>query len=158
MKPPRISSLAARLEARGAVANARHDVHGRAAVAVSLLERAHEVRKLDIEILDLERMISKISDTQESKHYQFKFWIFKLDIAVADKKQLEKLVAVLTTRRDALLGSAGAARIKLAEQLAAELMREARKSPDAETDEEEPSPLSPPPLLNGGAPVSRWGA
>lgn len=157
MKAPRITSLAARLEARSAVSKARHEVHGRASVAVSVLERAHEVRRLDIEILDLERVISKISDTQKAEHYRFKLGPFKLDLVIADKKQLEKLISVLKTWREGLLGSDGAARIKLAEQLAAELMREARKAPDAET-EEESSSLSPPPLLNGGAPVSRWGA
>ena len=157
MKPPRISSLTARLEARRAVAEARHEVHGRAAVAVSMLEREHEVRRLDVEILDLERMISKISDTQKAETYRFKlFGLFKLDVVIADKKQLEKLVAVLTTRRDALLGTAGAARIKLAEQLATELLRETREAPDADT--EEPEPPEPLPALNGRPPVSRWGA
>ena len=156
MKAPRISSLAARLEARRAVANARHEVHGRASVAVSLLERAHEIRQLDLEILKLERVISKISDTQKAESYRFKlFGLFKLDVVIADKKQLEKLVAVLKAWREALLGSCGAARVKLAEQLAAELMREAREAPDADAEEPEPST---PPVLNGKTPISRWGA
>jgi uncharacterized protein (DUF1015 family) len=155
MKPPRISSLAARLEARRAVSDARHEVHGRASVAVSMLERAHEVRRLDVEILDLERVISKISDTQKAETYRFKLLgLFKLDVVIADKKQLEKLVAVLKAWREALLGSDGAARIELAERLAAELVRGAREAPEAK--EPEPSPSLP--LLNGSSPVSRWGA
>ena len=143
MKLPSISSLAARRDARRLVSAARHEVHGRAAVAVSLLERAHEVRRLDLEILDLERVIAKIADTQKAETYRFKLGPIKFDLVIADKKQLEKLVDMLKTWRQGLLGSDGAARIELAEQLAAELLREAGEAPAADTEEQNSRSSSP---------------
>jgi hypothetical protein len=152
VKPPKFSSLAGRLETRRAVAEARHAVHARAEVAVSMLERSHQVRTLDVEVLELEKIIARISDTQKPERHRIRFGPIKLDLVISDKEQLRKLVSVLKTWREALLGTDGEARIALAEQLAAELT----KSHAAKPMREDPPPE--PPLQNGHSPVSRWGA
>jgi hypothetical protein len=154
VKVPKSPTLARHLEARQAVAEARHAVHARAEVAVSLLERAHQVRALDVEILDIERVIARISDTQKPERHRFRFGSVKVDLVISDQEQLRKLVAALRAWREALLGTDGEARIALAERLAAELMRGGSVS-QTRTDQP-PDPV--PPLLNGHAPVSRWGA
>jgi len=149
-----LSSLAARLETRRLIAEARHAVHAQASVAVSLLERAHEVRALDVEVLDLERVIARISETQKPERHRIRFGRIKLDLVISDREQLQRLVSVLKTWREALLGTDGEARIALAERLAAELtgLRPAKRAPESASPDPEL------PLLNGHAPVSRWGA
>jgi hypothetical protein len=160
-KPSKSSSLAAHLDARRLIAEARHEAHGRGAVALSKLEVRRELARLDAEILDLEDTIARMPENGPSFERHFRFLWFKVTAIRSNKQQLRELANVLKTWRGWIANDEGPRAIAAARALAEHLVRSRNQRPAEESEEIEAAEPEPSPSSRGGnghdPDGGRWG-